>query len=260
MLLNKKRISQLLGDLSKELSITVYKKIDSTNTQAKLYAELPEKRDAFFVASEQTAGRGRMGRSFSSNKGKGLYLTILLNKDIPASFATSLTTYMAVIAVRAIEGLSGVDAKIKWVNDVYVGGKKLAGILTEGKAKGEETLAYAAVGIGINLLKQEFPEDVKAIATTIEDECGKVVDVNELTARIVKEFFDSLDLVGTHELAEEYRAHSFVIGERVNVIKPTVTYEATVDGITDKCELELTLTDGTKEILSTGEVSLRVIK
>ena len=260
MLLNKKQISQKLGNLSNDLSITVYKKIDSTNTQAKLYAELPEAQDAVFVASEQTAGRGRMGRSFTSNKGKGLYLTILLAQDLPAQFATSLTTYMAVIAVRSITSLADIDAKIKWVNDVYVGGKKLAGILTEGKAKCEGTLAYAAVGIGINLLKQEFPEDVKAIATTVEDECGRVIDVNELTARIVKEFFENLSLVGTPELADEYRRYSFIIGERVSVIKPTATYEATVDAITDKCELEITLSDGTREILSTGEVSLRLVK
>lgn len=178
---------------------------------------------------------------------------------MPSDFATSLTTYMAVIARRAIHTVTGAEPKIKWVNDIYLGGKKLAGILTEGKAKCEGTLAYAVVGIGINLFKQDFPDDVKAIATTIEDECGKEVDVNELTALIVKEFFGNLNLVGTPELADEYRAHSFLIGERVTVIKPTSTYEATVKGITDKCELLLELTDGATEILSTGEVSVRKI-
>lgn len=257
MSLNKKQISLGIGELSKELSITVYKKTDSTNTQAKLIAERGEVEKAIFIASEQTAGRGRLGRSFTSNKGKGLYLSILLGKELPADFGTSLTTYMAVIATRAIAQLTAIDPKIKWVNDIYAGGKKLAGILTEGKAKSESTLAYAVVGIGINLLHQEFPDDVKAIATTVEDECGAKVDVNELTALIVKEFFDNLHLVGTTELAEEYRYRSFLIGERVNVIKPTTTYEATVKGITDKCELQLELTDGSEEILSTGEVSVR---
>lgn len=259
MALNKKAIAQGLGDISKDLSITVYKKIDSTNTQAKIAADNSECEMGIFVASEQTAGRGRMGRSFTSNKGKGLYLSILLGKELPADFATSLTTYMAVIAARAIASLTPIDPRIKWVNDIYAGGKKLAGILTEGKAKSEGTLAYAVVGIGINILKQEFPDEVKAIATTIEDECGKAVDVNELTALIVKEFFENLDLVGTPELADEYRSRSFLIGAQVNVIKPTVTYEATVTGITDKCELTLTLPDGSEEILSTGEVSVRLL-
>ena len=258
MALSKKKITQEIGDLAKDLSITVYKKIDSTNTQARLAAESGKCPQGIFVASEQTAGRGRMGRSFTSNKGKGLYLSILIGKELPADFATALTTYMAVIATRAIASLTSIDPKIKWVNDVYAGGKKLAGILTEGKAKSEGTLAYAVVGIGINLLKQEFPEDVKAIATTVEDECGKEVDVNELTALIVKEFFTNLDLVGTPKLAEEYKSRSFLIGKEVNVIKPTTTYSATVTDITDKCELCLTLTDGTTELLSTGEVSVRV--
>lgn len=259
MSLDKIKISDKLGDLSKELSITVYKTIDSTNTQAKNSAEGEDVNKAIFIASEQTAGRGRLGRSFSSNKGKGLYLSILIKEDMPADFATSLTTYMAVIARRAIHTVTGAEPKIKWVNDIYLGGKKLAGILTEGKAKSEGTLAYAVVGIGINLLKQDFPEDVKAIATTIEDECGKEVDVNELASLIVKEFFDNLSLVGTTELADEYRAYSFLIGERVNVIKPTTTYEAIVRGITDKCELILELPGGENEILSTGEVSVRKI-
>ena len=259
MSLSKKQIQLGIGNLFKELSITVYKKIDSTNTQAKLAAEAGAEGNAIFIASEQTAGRGRMGRSFSSNKGKGLYLSILIAKDLPADFATSLTTYMAVVARRSIGTLTESKPVIKWVNDIYLGGKKLAGILTEGKAKCEGILAYAVVGIGINLYKQQFPEDVRAIATTIEDECEKTVDVNELAALIVKEFFDNLHLVGTPELAEEYRAHSFLIGERVNVIKPTITYEATVKNITDKCELLLELTDGTTEILSTGEVSVRKI-
>lgn len=257
MSLSKRRISRLISDLSKDLSITVYKTIGSTNTEAKLAAEGGLDKCAVFVASEQTAGRGRLGRSFSSSRDKGLYLTILLPYDMPAHYATSLTTYMAVIATRALASLAPIDTKIKWVNDIYVNGKKLAGILTEGKARNEGVLAYALVGIGINLLKQDFSDELQTIATTVEDECGIMIDPSDLTAEIVKEFFGNLHLVGTHELADEYRAHSFLIGERVNVIKPTITYEATVKDITDKCELVLELPNGEVEILSTGEVSVR---
>ena len=259
MSLNASSIKEQLGELSEELSINIYKTIGSTNTEAKLAAESGLTKNAIFAASEQTAGRGRLGRSFSSNKNKGLYLTILLSNELPVDFATSLTTYMAVIATRAIGSLTSIDPKIKWVNDIYAGGKKLAGILTEGKAKSVGTLSYAAVGIGINVARQEFPEDVKAIATTVEDECGEVIDLNKLTAVIVKDFFDNLYLVGTRELADEYRSRSFLIGEKVNVIKSTTTYEAIVKDITDRCELLLELPDGTPEILSTGEVSVRKI-
>ena len=241
------------------MSIKVYKKIDSTNTRAKLFAESKSNTNAIFIAKEQTAGRGRLGRTFVSTKGNGLYLSILLNKKLPPEFATALTTYMAVIASRAIHTVAGVQPKIKWVNDLYLSGKKLAGILTEGKAsENGESLDYAVVGIGVNLLKQDFPDNVKTIATTLENECQKQIDPIELAAHIISDFFENLSLVGTPELAEEYRHRSFLIGERVNVIKPTSTYSATVNGITDKCELMLTLEDGTEEILSTGEVSVRI--
>ena len=119
MILDKLRIRRKIGALSKELSINVYKKIDSTNTQAKLHTERGRCGNAIFVASEQTAGRGRLGRSFVSNKNKGLYLSILLNEALPPEFATSLTTYMAVIASRAVSSLSGVTPDIKWVNGIF---------------------------------------------------------------------------------------------------------------------------------------------
>ena len=260
MSLKERRIKRKIGALSKDLPIIVYKIIDSTNTQAKLSAESGQCKNAVFVASEQTAGRGRLGRSFISEGGKGLYLSILLGGPFAPDFATSLTTYMAVIAARCIEKLSGTNPQIKWVNDIYLGGKKLAGILTEGKAdESGEALGYAVVGIGINLLKQEFDSEVKSIATTLEDECGKKVDVNTLAAMIVKEFFENIPLTGTTEITKEYKSRSFLIGERVNVIKPTETYEALVTDITDKCELVLKLDDGKTEILSTGEVSVRKV-
>ena len=261
MILKKIKMKRKIGALSKNLSINIYKKIDSTNTQAKLHAEYGRCKNAVFIASEQTAGRGRLGRSFISSKNKGLYLSILLNEKFPPEFATSLTSYMAVIASRAIFTVAGAKPKIKWVNDLYLGGKKLAGILTEGKVSEDgETLDYAVVGIGINLLYQEFPDDVRAIATTLEDECGKQVDPIDLASHIVRGFFENLGLVGSREIADEYRRASFVIGECVNVIKPYSTYTATVKGITDKCELVLTLSDGTEETLSTGEVSIRMVQ
>lgn len=257
MILNKQLIE---NKIDKNLSLIVYKTIDSTNTQAKIAAERGEYKRAVFIAGEQTAGRGRLGRSFVSSENKGLYLSILLNEELSASLATSLTTYMAVAASRAIRTLSGLEVKIKWVNDLYSGGKKLAGILTEGKAAdGGERLAYAVVGIGINVRSQEFPEDVKGIATTLEDECQTSFDVNELASLIINEFFADLHLVGTKQIADEYKSRSFVIGKHVTVVKPTVRYEALVTDITDKCELKLLLADGTEEILSTGEVSIRPV-
>ena len=103
MFFDKLRIKHKLGSLSKKLSINVYKTIDSTNTQAKLHAEHGRCSSSIFIARVQTKGRGRLGRSFVSQRSKGLYLSILLNEKLPPSFATSLTTYMAVVATRAID-------------------------------------------------------------------------------------------------------------------------------------------------------------
>ena len=260
MSLSKRRIKRKTDSLSKEIPIIVYKTIDSTNTQAKLAADAGRYKSAVFIASEQTAGRGRLGRSFISEGGKGLYLSILVGGPLPSDFALSLTTYMAVVASRAIEALTNTNPQIKWVNDLYLGGKKLSGILTEGKASSDGlSLEYAVVGIGINLKKQSFDDEVRKIATTLEDEFGEEVDVNALASLIVKEFFEDISLTGSEEIAKEYKERSFLVGERVTVIKPTTSYEALVTDITDKCELVLSLGDGTKEILSTGEVSVRKI-
>ena len=258
MSLKKRLIKRRIGDLSKKIPIIVYKTTDSINTQAKLAAESGKYESAVFIAGEQTAGRGRLGRNFISESGKGLYFSILISGSFAPDFAVSLTTYMAVVASRAIEKLTDTEPKIKWVNDIYLGGKKAAGILTEGKASDDgSSLSYAVIGIGINLLKQDFTDEVKKIATTLEDECEKKVDINDLGAVIVKEFFDRLDLAGTKEIADEYKSRSFLIGEEVTVIKPSGSYDALVKDITDKCELLLALNDGSIETLSTGEVSVR---
>ena len=102
-----------IGALSKDLPIIVYKTIGSTNTQAKLSADNGQYKSAVFIASEQTAGRGRLGRSFISEGGKGLYLSILLGGPLEPDLAVSLTTYMAVIASRCIESLTATEPKIK---------------------------------------------------------------------------------------------------------------------------------------------------
>lgn len=259
MHLNGKEINDKIGTLYQNMPIILYKTTDSTNTRAKEHAENGFRENAVFIASEQTAGRGRKGRSFISEKGKGLYLSILLSGDDARQSGIAITTYMATVACRVLERLAPVKADIKWVNDVYVDGKKLAGILTEGKIDpGCGTLDYTVCGIGINLYKQAFDSEVKNIATTLEDCSGVRVDVNLLAAELINEFFQSLSLVGSKEIAEEYKSRSFIIGKEVRVIKTGGEYNATVLDVTDACELVVCTADGNTETLFTGEVSLRV--
>ena len=259
MSLDKSKIESLLGELSKDLSIFVYNSTDSTNTRAKAIATDVSVRKAVFIADGQTSGRGRMGRSFLSNEGKGLYLSILVKDGKGVNNALGVTTYMAVIASRAIEVLSGIKTGIKWVNDIYCGERKLAGILTEGQINPTDgSMDYYVCGIGINLLHQDFPHELAYTATTVEDECGKIIDVSVLAARIISDFFSGIAILGDKSITDEYVSRSILLGKDVTVIKPNVEYPATVTGITDKCELILKLFDGKEEILSSGEVSVRV--
>ena len=259
MRLNEKDIRGNLDDLFSDLPIILYKITDSTNTRAKEYAESGFGGNAVFIASEQTAGRGRLGRSFISDEEKGLYLSILLGKDAARLGGLAITTYMSVIACRVLERLSPIAPQIKWVNDIYVGGKKLSGILTEGKIDpASGALDYAVCGIGINLFKQSFDDEVRKIATTLEDESGEKIDMNHLVAELLREFFKNLPLVGTKEIAKEYKKRSFLIGKDVRVIKANGEYNATVLDITDECELVVKTSDGITELLFTGEVSLKL--
>ena len=157
MKLNENVIRENLGVFCNKTPIYVYNSIDSTNTKAKKMHEDGYVGNAVVIADAQTGGRGRMGRSFISDEGKGLYLSILLDKEHIHGTGVALTTYMAVIAARVIERISGVDVRIKWVNDLYVNGRKLAGILTEGKTDPDDgSLVYAVCGIGVNILTQDF--------------------------------------------------------------------------------------------------------
>lgn len=247
------------GELARELPVFVYEVAGSTNDLAKNYAlssgDTPTR--AIFIAKTQTAGRGRRGRSFLSPEG-GLYLSILLPTDLPAADSVAVTAYTAVVVKRALLRTVGADVGIKWVNDVILGGRKLAGILAEGILKeGTDRMRAVVVGIGLNINGKELDPEIENIATTLERE-GFFTTPSELAAAIAEEFFGGLSDLGTPSLAEEYRAASTVIGKRVTVLRVTESYPATVLGITDACELRLRLDNGDEELLATGEVSIRV--
>ena len=258
-MLDEKVIKEELCKFYPKMPIYIYKSTDSTNTRAKEVANNGYNQNAVFMADTQTAGRGRIGRRFISEEEKGLYLSILLGSEHSQKSGLAITTYMAVIASRVIEKLSPLSVKIKWVNDIFAGGKKVSGILTEGKTNADTgKLEYTVCGIGINVLNQGFDSEVKNIATSIEDECGIKLDISVLAVEIIRDFFDNLHLVGTTTISEEYKKRSFIIGKRVDVIKPAVTYKATVLDITNDCALLLQTNSGEREILFTGEVSIKV--
>ena len=185
------------------------------------------------IANSQTGGKGRLGRTFFSPLDSGVYISILLRpSDMEPQKALRITTMAAVAASDAVEEVSGKTAPIKWVNDIFVGGLKVAGILTEASVSMENgSLEYAVLGIGFNVYEPEggFPEELKKIAGAIFDRHEPDAK-NRLTAAFLNNF---------------------------NVITPVSSRRAKVLDITDDCALKVEYEDKTTDIISTGEVSIR---
>lgn len=244
-------------ELSSELPIIIFNTTGSTNSEARAYLQKHKPKHALFIADTQSAGRGRLGRSFISPSG-GLYMSLAVRMSERQDNPELITSYAAVTVRQAIAKLTGKECQIKWVNDIILNGKKLAGILTEGVISPDTNrIEYAIIGIGVNILGSTLAPEISEIATTLEL-CGATVTREELCARITDLFLFGLDKVGTSECAEEYRRHSMLIGKEITVYKKDTAYAAFVKGISDKCELILELEGGYTELLSTGEVSVRV--
>lgn len=265
----KMKLREIFGEAMKEVingvfansclqnvKLFKYDVTDSTNTRAREYAARGyDGAPAVFMADGQTAGRGRRGRSFDSARGAGLYVSILFKPD--NTDPVLITVRAAVAVARALEAVCGLRAGIKWVNDITVGGKKLAGILTEGGFGADGKLDYAVCGIGINTVSRSFPDGLSDIATAIEDETGSAPERDRLAERILLEFF-SAD--GADEVIREYRERSVIIGRRVEVRRLSgEIYRAKAVGITDAGALTVELDSGIREELISAEVSVKNI-
>lgn len=233
--------------------IVYYELTDSTNTRAKEYAaQHPKNREPIvFIADGQTAGRGRRGRSFVSESGAGIYISILTYPEESGADATAATARAAVLLLRAIESVCECKIRIKWVNDLYLGGRKLAGILTEGELGEDGKISYQVVGMGINVYKNAISDEISAIATSLESEASCAPDRSKLAARIIAKLLN-----GEGDCYAEYKARSFIIGKSVTVIKLTESYEAKVLDINPDYSLTVER-DGKEESLFTGEISIK---
>lgn len=229
-----------------------YESTDSTNTRAREWSR-SHGTAAVFVAASQSAGRGRLGRSFLSETG-GIYISFLVYPEEKLSSPAGITAEAAVRMCHAVERASGVSPYIKWVNDLYVNGKKVAGILTEGEFDEFGFLRYYILGMGINVYKIKDFDRIMPIATTLEDNAERDIDINLLCAEIIGA---AAEEIPTTQLLSEYRDRCLVTGREVTVIRGGEEYAARAVGITDGYEL-LVRRDGITEILSSGEVSLRL--
>lgn len=257
--MNKNRILKLSKrkilcgiDLPDRPCVTVKRKIDSTNSFAKrLFLKNKIKNNTIILAEEQTGGRGRCGRSFYSPKSTGLYMTVALKPQKDSSPNLSLTTICAVAAAEAIEKLSDTHVKIKWVNDIYVGGKKAGGILCESTPTNSG--AGVILGIGINTATDIFPKFENNSPTSVGN-----IDRNTLCAEI---YMRIMRYIGGESHIEKYKSRSYLDGKKVTVHLDNSYFDATVIGIDDSCGLIVHPDGEDKEIiLSSGEVVRCVAK
>ena len=246
----------------REILPRVFPSVTSTNTLLKSLAAEDAPAGTAVIAAAQTAGRGRLGRSFFSPEGSGLYLSLLLRPELRAEDAVAMTACAAVAAAQAIESVAPVRTGIKWVNDVLVNGRKVCGILTEASLDCENgRLKYMVVGIGINTRPpaKDYPEELREIAgAAFESGSG----IPELRCRLAGELLNRLaecaDRPGADEWFEEYRKRSLVLGKPVLVLSPGRNPErATALRLDRDYALVVQTEDGSIRRLNSGEVSIR---
>ncbi len=239
------------------IKVQIYDELASTNLTAREIATCGDGREQVVIARRQTSGRGRLGRSFHSELG-GLYMSLLLYPKNSAQDALRITTAAAVAVSRAIDRVAGTRCEIKWVNDVYLNGRKVCGILTEGQL-GTDRLDFAVLGIGINLTEPTggFPSDIVSRAGAVFETLPDGAD-NAIAAEVINEFYRIYESEGT-DYIDEYRERSCLTGREVDVMRVADgdTTPATVIGIGDDFSLTVEYVNGKREALTSGEVSVR---
>ena len=257
--ITKEGLLAALGPEGARYTLEVHDSITSTNTVLKERAEsLPDW--YVIVSGRQTAGRGRIGRSFYSPEATGIYLSVLLRPDLPAEQSVRITTAAAVAACRAIEETTDRTPGIKWVNDVFVEGRKVCGILTEGSLNLETGgLDWVVMGIGFNVYEPEngFPEEIREIAGPVAAERAGDLRVR-LAGAFLRHFGKVCDSLAEASFAEEYRKRSIVTGQKILVLRGGQEIPAFAEGIDEECRLRVRFEDGREVLLSSGEVSIRL--
>lgn len=225
----------------KGVKVYTFNRIDSTNNEAKIRIEKGIKLPALFIAKSQTAGKGTRGRNFYSDGG-GLYMSLALKTD--ETKVQRLTVLAAVAVAQSIEALTGKNVGIKWVNDIYLGGKKLCGILCE------RVNDAVVIGIGVNLFVKEFPDEIKDIAVNLGGSISPEKLAKEITNRILGLICSGQDFI------EYYRSKSVLLGKEVSYVLNGNLYTGMAVDIDDSGALIVKDSEQNTAILSSGDVTL----
>jgi len=253
-------LERLKKYLNNSKKIKYFDEITSTNTVLKEMAQNGAKKDTILISEYQTKGRGRLGKTFFSPKGCGVYLSYLLRPQILPGDALFITVAAAVAMRRALIEVLNIESKIKWVNDIYFENKKLCGILTETGISKSGNLDYAILGIGINIKtpKGGYPEDFSYKTTNLENIKGQITEDEKW--HLVASFINNFDNIWEdkkHSYAEEYKQASCLIGKEIEILSGNYKGYATATDIDDNANLIVKLINGEKVVLGSGDVSIR---
>lgn len=260
-ILSPQGIGRYLHPPCQGLELTVLPTVSSTNAWLREQAAQGAPEGSAVIAGGQTAGRGRFGRSFFSPEETGVYLSVLLRPSCsPLPQVTRLTALAAVALCQAIEAVSGRSPEIKWVNDIFLDGKKVCGILSEASFSMETgTVDYAVLGVGMNVYPpaQGFPPELEQTAGWILDTPlpdGK----NRLAGEFLNRFWTLWTEASPADAIREYRRRNLVIGKSLTVTLGNETRAAYALDIDEECRLVVRFEDGSIQALSYGEVQIRL--
>ncbi|MGQ7461570.1 bifunctional biotin--[acetyl-CoA-carboxylase] ligase/biotin operon repressor BirA [Streptococcus suis] len=245
----------LLPDLiAEEIQLPVHLKADSDSTQldAKQGIEAGHKSPALYLAPHQNKAKGRFGRPFYASKSGGIYMSLRLSPNVPFLEFKPYTILAAAAVVKAIQSLCDLDVQIKWVNDIYLGQKKVAGILTEAISSMEnQRVTDVIIGVGINVHIDDFPKELQQAAGNLFDDQPPFTR-NQLITAIWKAFLETDE----KELIALYKEKSLVVGQQVSFVENQVEFKGIAIAVTDTGNLVIQLDNGKAKIISSGEISL----
>ena len=257
-ILSTAAVQKFLRD--KRFDLRVEKLVTSTDDVAKRVALEGAAEWTVVLSEEQSAGRGRFSRPFYSPRGAGIYCSVVLRPQYTAEETLFITTSAAVAVAEAIEAVTGEPAQIKWVNDVFLRGKKVCGILTEASYSVENGgLEYAVLGFGINVKTEAFPPELESVATALfpRGDCS-----GETRARLVavalERFRYYYEHIPERAFYEGYKRRSFLIGKQVRLFSGNISEDVEILNIDENCFLRVRFPSGEEKLVASGEVSIRL--
>ena len=254
-------IEQLRESCPWQDSLLWFDSIDSTNTRARELAKQGAPHGTVLIADHQTGGRGRRGRSFHSPAGVGIYMSVVLRPNCEPQALMHLTCATAVAMCDAVEHSARFRPGIKWTNDLVFNKRKIAGVLTELSFTNQGLVDFAVIGIGINCCQQEddFPEDIRHIAGSLESVSGKKIDRAEVAAAMMDALYRMDQQLQSNKavILDQYRTDCITIGQEISLVRgDEVRYGKALD-INSEGALIVQFSEGTTEIVNSGEVSVR---